>query len=263
MPLGRPPKNAPKQRRDAVELRELPVITEKIEGRPCWERISGEREKAFAAFQFYRDLGASRTIPDVVKLVRGTLDQKFEVKERLEAIESGRKPENLKRGTAGKRSDSNVLNQLYDWSTRYAWNERCDFYDRHLDQVRIRTAEQNVEKMVERHLTVATSLQTIAKIKLKALEFPAAALTMAPELILRYAVEGTKLERLTLGESTDNTKVQTSAVPAPIEGTANARDEIKRRIDNIRAKKKEREESDTPVTQPGQKPDLRIVAKEA
>lgn len=82
-----------------------------------WERQPGEPDRAWAAFQIFRDAGEDRQIG----LALGGRDPK-----------------------QGSR-----------WAYQWQWRQRVEAYDRHLDAIRVRGKRREVERMVERHASLA------------------------------------------------------------------------------------------------------------
>jgi len=134
-----------------------------------WEKQPGETAKAFAAFQIYRDMGAYRTIDKTAQALNKRLGY---------------------RTTLGK------------WSSGYSWVARCEAYDLHLDELRRRAVEEEIQAMVKRQTKNAMFMQEKAKEMLQQRVFPNAPLHAVTGLM----AEGAKLERLNRGEPTENTK---------------------------------------------------------
>ena len=134
-----------------------------------WERQPGESAKAFHAFTFYRDLGHERSVSKVAQIYR-----------------PGR----------------NLRSLMSRWSTKYSWVKRAEAYGDHLDELRRKRNEKEIQVMEKRHITLSMSLQQKAAEKLKDLKGKD---MKVPEAI-KALVEGAKLERLTRGEPTEKMK---------------------------------------------------------
>ena len=140
-----------------------------------WERQPGETAKAFYAFTFYRDLGPlERSITKVAQL--------YNAKKQLRAL-------------------------IARWSKKHSWVERAQAYDDHMDVLRRNQAEEEIQKMQKRHVTLSMALQQKAAEKIKDLNGKD---MKVPEAI-KALVEGAKLERLARGETTEKVEAEISA----------------------------------------------------
>lgn len=258
-PVKRPPG---RPRKDPVVAAIPIIVKEMMNGRPCWEKLNGERMKAFAAFQFFRDQGPSRTIVDTARMLNNALNAKFEQQEIAENIERGDKAYKRVRLRKGSpRAQKSAENQINAWAREYGWWDRVDFYDRHLDKVRVEEAEKEVKAMTQRHIAIAGLIQNKATAKLRELEHS----NLSPDQALKYLVEGTKLERMSRGEATDISEAKNKAGqsnPANDVRTegVDPRDELKRRIDAIASKKRQAAE-ETAKKEEQRKEEAREAAK--
>lgn len=166
-----------------------------------WERQRGESGKAFAAFCVYRDMGAKRSLREVCRILSR---DKTTVKQR----------------------------HIEDWSSRWRWVERATAWDDELDR-RAREAQvEEVRKMRERHVREAMSIQEMAIRRLKGMD----PTELSAHDVLRYFMEGTKLERISRGEpETIQEHQHTGKDGGPIE-IHDAREELTRRINRIAAR---------------------------
>lgn len=102
------------------------------EDQPIWQRIDYERDKAFALFCIYRDLGPTRSIEKVsVKFLE----------------DDG---ENI------------TSRQLERYSSKFKWVERASAYDDYLDQIQIEKNLEAIEEMNKRHAEDAQTVQKAA-----------------------------------------------------------------------------------------------------
>ena len=142
-----------------------------------WERQDGEREKAYDAFCVYRDM----------------------------KYESEKHKRNLRGAAirAGYKSEK----QLDKWSSEYRWQERCDAYDKHVEQQKRAKNEAEIIKMTNGHAKAAGQL--VAKALKRLLTLPEDDLSAAD--VVRMFDTGVKIERLSRGVSTENTAITGSA----------------------------------------------------
>lgn len=85
-------------------------------------------------------------------------------------------------------------------SVKYDWSNRCDAYDRHMEQLAREAQESAIIKMREDHALLAS--QMIRKATKRLLTIPEDAITASD--LVRLADVGVKIERLSRGESTEN-----------------------------------------------------------
>lgn len=216
------------------------IVKEMMNGRPCWEKLNGESSKAFAGFQHFRDQGPSRTIASTAKLLNNALDAKFEQQEVVENAERGKTYVRKKSRRGSLRALSGAISRCNDYAREYGWWDRVDFYDRHLDKLRVGESEKQVKEMTQRHIAIAGLIQNKAAAKLRELEHS----NLSPDQALKYLVEGTKLERMSRGEATEiqdsKNKAGAGNPAADIRNEGiDPREELKRRIDAMASKKKQ------------------------
>jgi len=252
------------------------TITQIMDGRPCWERITNERAKAFAAFAHYRDQGPTRTMRATAEMLIKEIDPNYEQQEDEEWAKEGKARPGRKKMSRLKKETS-AIGTLQDWAHKYAWQERAEFFDRHMDRLRIEQMERDTKEMAHRHVEFSTKLIDLAKLKLQQIVKPATRpdgtidpdvdIELSPSEALKFGVEGVKIERLTRGKLSDMTGIVESEVPTEVRSSA--REELKRRIDAIAEKKKlERERAaealaeqkgEEPIrAEPTGKPDLKL-----
>lgn len=187
---------------------DLPAMPDTIDGRNVYERLPGEPATAFAAFRIYRDLGPTRHCRKV-----------------------------------NSEEAHWAYSTLCEWRRKYRWEERALYYDNEMDSVRLEETKKQIKLMVERHLSIASVVQSTA---FKKLREEGENMKMNPETILKYLVEGVKLERGSRGEATETIRV-TDKEPAQNEKPAHiqqeeedqVREELRRRIEAIAHRKDE------------------------
>lgn len=171
------------------------------DGPAPWERQRGESAKAFAAFCGYRDMGPRRSLRELARAL-----------------------------SANKTTT--YLAQLGEWSRRWNWVERVKAWDEELDKKAREAQLEEVRKMRERHVREAMSIQEMAIRRLKGMD----PTELSANDVLRYFVEGTKLERISRGEpETIQEHHHTGKDGGPIE-IHDAREELTRRINSIAAR---------------------------
>lgn len=97
-----------------------------------WDREKNETQKAFNAFGRYRDMGYTRSLPNVAKMY---------------ADETG-------------RNQNTILAQLKRWSVKYNWVKRCEDFDIEQDRIYQLENKEKLKQMRERHLTFEVVKQT-------------------------------------------------------------------------------------------------------
>ena len=138
-------------------------------GVALWDRQTGESSKAFAAFTVYRNLGPTRSVAKVSQILPET----------------------------GKQSVS--LRWLEEWSSRYAWRRRAMAWDDFVEAAAQRAELDAIVEMRRRHARNAQKIQEKALEKLEGLDLD----EMSARDVLRYLVQGSQMERLSLGEPTE------------------------------------------------------------
>jgi len=128
-----------------------------------WERQSGESARAFQAFTIYRDLGPDRSITVVARKLR---------------------------------KQAALISR---WCSQWRWVRRVEAYDSHLDALRRKAREKSIERAERRQLRISRALQAKAAERLKGLQ----ASDLKPRDMITAITEGIKLERLVLGQATE------------------------------------------------------------
>ncbi|MGE4583304.1 MAG: hypothetical protein AB7C91_01515 [Sphaerochaeta sp.] len=129
---------------------------------PSWERQEGESSKAYAAFCIYRDYGVDRSIAKVVQMY-------------------------------GENGTSKA--QLFRWSSKYSWVQRCNGFDTFTEQQRRKEITAYRQKMSERHAQNARAIQEKALYALKNVD-PS---TLSNSELLKYLESGMKIEKEAIG----------------------------------------------------------------
>lgn len=102
------------------------------------------------------------------------------------------------RKVAQHLSKSSTL--IKDWSAKHGWVERVAAYDSYIDQETRKKREKDIIEMKDRHAGLATAmLAKAAKGLLKIKDEH-----IKPQDVARMIEVGSKLERLSRGESTEN-----------------------------------------------------------
>lgn len=151
---------------------QLPDTTPEAELVPLWERKDGESPKSYEMFVTFRDMGPTRTIVSACKRYYG--------------------PE----------ASNSKMRGMAELSKLWNWPARAEAFDSYLEkQGRIAKVEE-VKAMNKRHVQVARAglskaIEALGKLKID---------EMKPSDIAKLIELSTKLERLALGENTENIK---------------------------------------------------------
>lgn len=136
----------------------------------AWEKLEGETSVAFEAFCIYRDKGPARSNAKVAQAL-------------------------------GKSK------QIVDrWSSRWRWVDRADVWDLNQDREWRAELRDQRRSMAKRHAESASQViefaikQLKAKIKKAKSDDDKLEIILSNQEVLRFIVEGTKLERLAFGE---------------------------------------------------------------
>ena len=131
------------------------------------ERLPGEGPRAFPAYLIYRDMGPERSCAKVGRAL-------------------------------GKSSTL-----MERWSSKWSWVSRARQWDEELQIAAVRSRLEAIEDMERRHLEAAKSLISKGFARLATLDSEELSMREATQAI----IEGAKLERLTLGESTERVDI--------------------------------------------------------
>ena len=151
--------------------------------RAPWQRQKGESRQAFEAFTVYRDFGPTRSQEKVAK----------------------------------KLGKSNAL--MSRWSIKWNWVERAVSWDEELDR-RNREAQAEARKeMAERHINESMMFQQKVLERLRELNPQ----ELSPNDMARWFEIAVKVERLSRGETTENTKQD-------IQGQVEVKNDVAKRV---------------------------------
>lgn len=147
--------------------------------RPIWYRLREETDKAWYAFQTYRDMDAPRSFLGAYKLT-------------LKARESIR-----------ERDPKSVPSQFQAWTVDHRWEERVKAYDDLLETKRLTEREEQIRKMEERHAGLAKLAQQKVLERIKNLKPD----EISPGMIAQLLQTAIRVEREAMGQSTDRVAV--------------------------------------------------------
>ena len=128
-----------------------------------WERTKGESRQSYAAFHAYLRLGERRSFNHLLNTLQ--------------------RPMGYRR----------VIER---WSVQWAWQARCAAYDDHIRREAELSQIEKIKEMSARHIEKAMAAQSKAIRALNDLD-PA---DLKPAEIIKWLVEGQRLERLARGE---------------------------------------------------------------
>lgn len=170
--------------------RKTPARIEFAPNLEIWDRQPIESDVAWLGFVTYRDMGLGRTIARATETL-------------------GKKPGYAKTMEA--------------WSRNYAWRQRVEAYDSHLDQQRreaiVEEKRQEAKDMVRRHLSFSNTMQRLVSVELtRWINKVGANLDkpdldkdpeLSPEQLQKLLDQAVKLERLNRGEPESVTETRT------------------------------------------------------
>ena len=152
-------------------------VAENLEDNELWERMKGEGSRQYEHFAAYRDMKHIAPSP------------------------TGR---SIRKLAKEKGMNRQSLEQL---SSKFNWVARAEAYDIYLtEQTRLQN-EAEIEDMRKNHALLAS--QMIRKAAKRLLTIPEEEITASD--IVRLVDAGVKIERLSRGESTENTKISGEA----------------------------------------------------
>lgn len=138
-----------------------------------WQRWDNEPEKAWRVFTIYRGMGPRRSIRKAAQEYYG-------------GGESTVKARSLER-----------------LSSKWQWVERCRAFDDYEDHQKLLARREAIEKMEERHASIAVQAQVKALERLNTIDPN----NLSSMDVLRYLVEAIKLERLARGVTTSRDEI--------------------------------------------------------
>lgn len=160
-------KQRAKAKRDRQVRKEVRVKVPRNTPEP-WERQAGEAERAYHAFEVYRDLEEERSF---VK-------------------------------TANAEGLSQKTIEYY--ASRNAWSERVLAYDNYMVRARILERRKNIQRMQERHVNMAMMFQNRVAERLRTLN----ADDLSVDQTAKWFEIAVKIERQARGEEGDQPQVQ-------------------------------------------------------
>jgi hypothetical protein len=171
---------------------------------PVYERLPAEKDRQWAAFCVYRDLGPNRTLYAVV--------------------------------TATGRSAFAVSR----WARDHQWASRVAAWDRHLDERRRRQQEEEVRLMRDRHVGLALAVQEKVALRLSRMT-DAEVSDISHADMLRWLVQSTDLESRARGVSSPgsapvNVNVSSRSEAVAVAATQVTETVVRTREDVIAAK---------------------------
>lgn len=137
-----------------------------------WERLPTENTEQYGKFCAYRDMAY--------------MDGRCVNKRSLRKL--------------AKQLELQAARPLELLSVKFDWSNRCDAYDKYMEQKSRETQEAAIIKMREDHALLAS--QMIRKATKRLLTIPEEEITTAD--LVRLADVGVKIERLSRGETTEN-----------------------------------------------------------
>lgn len=147
-----------------------------------WERQPGESRHAFKAFTVYRDM-EPRSLPEAARLYREY--------RRGDRRATGTRPASTSRIRA--------------WCVTHSWVARALAWDAEQDRlVRERATKVRLE-MADRQIKSAKAIQYKAIERLSRMDPD----ELRPADVLNFFIQGSKLERLAMGEPTETTETRT------------------------------------------------------
>ncbi len=141
-------------------------MTKKTTNPEQWEKQEHETTKAYAAFCAYRDLGADRSLANIIPILYGAGVNK----------------------TTKRR-------HLAEWSSKHGWVARVEAYDVYLEAKERHENEKAIKDMAKRHADQALHLQQKGLARILDLDPH----DLSPIDALRYITEAVKIERISRG----------------------------------------------------------------
>lgn len=199
---------------EEVEATFAEAFPERIDGKPCWERLATESGKAFHAFQHFRDQGPRRTLEETARFVLATmLVERHRRQQDLCRVLGREVPEDLtpelleREALGGERR--NMAARVNRWSKEHHWHPRAYHYDTHLDRLATRSQENEVREMAKRHIALSGMMQNLAARRLHSMQPE----DLKPKDVAAFVEKGVKVERLSRDLPTDAASVR-AHVPA-------------------------------------------------
>ena len=199
-------------------------------GRDPWERLEGETARNFDWFCKYRDQGPLRSMSETARQL-------------------GHFNKSNKRDSTGNHLPNPT--PVRRVAAKWKWDDRVTAFDQMMDKLKIAKAKAEAEKMVERHLSIAATVQSTAFKRLREMDEDELKQKMGPNTILKYLESGIDIERKTRGQPTVITKHDGAAAPSDAdldsEATAMAKDMLLRKITELAKRREQSEERAEPT----------------
>lgn len=160
-----------------------------------WEKQIRESGKAFAGFVIYRDLGPARSLQKAAEVFVET--------------------------SATRRKVDAVRRQFSEWSRLWGWVDRCDAYDRMIDE-RIRAARESALETTQRiHTALGARIRSVGAARIMG-DDTADVAKIDPNSLdameaLAFVREGAKLELLGHGRPSAFVKGSITMTGAEVE----------------------------------------------
>lgn len=145
-----------------------------------WERQPGETDAAWFVFRLYRDLPYEKT---QTRSKLATYKWWLELK-----------------GKVRQSPVDTAPNYWNLWESKHDWRKRVLAYDEEMDRLRLAERRRAIEEAEDRHAMMARKALAIALKKLLSID----ADLLTPYQAARFLELGVRIERLALGETTEN-----------------------------------------------------------
>lgn len=153
--------------------------------RQPWLKLPEESAQQYEAFEYYRDLGMSRSLEAVIEQLTPA-----------SALLPGNEDRRLMLRNVGKAgrldADAPFAYQVLTWSSRFRWAFRAEQFDRHVAMMASDKVAQEHAQMLLRHVAISMQLQEKALSRLREMD-PA---ELTSKEVLAYIKDAVMLERL-------------------------------------------------------------------
>ena len=127
---------------------------------PEWERLDSDTDKSWEAFTVYRDLGSTRTLDTVAKVL-------------------GKSPKLIER-----------------WSPKHEWVRRAGLWDAEVDRAKLTSRLDEIEEMDTRHAGLARLFQQAVLDRIREIDIE----TLSPSQLIAWFEVAVKIERQSVGK---------------------------------------------------------------